>query len=73
MKNNSPRIELECKNRMLLFQNESSENFSRLFAIKFNKVFCYKGFAVVVAAGVDVDSLLLLLLLLVDFAARKRY
>lgn len=48
-------------------------NFSRLFAIKFNKVFCYKGFAVVAAAGVDVDSLLLLLLLLVDFAARKRY
>lgn len=47
-------------------------NFSRLFAIKFNKVFCYKGFAVA-AAGVDVDSLLLLLLLLVDFAARKRY
>lgn len=47
-------------------------NFSRLFAIKFNKVFCYKGFAVVAAAGVDVDSLLSLLLL-VDFAARKRY
>lgn len=46
--------------------------FFRLFAIKFNKVFCYKGFAVVAAAagGVDVDSLLLLL---VDFAARKRY
>lgn len=41
--------------------------FFRLFAIKFNKVFCYKGFA---AGGVDVDSLLLLL---VDFAARKRY
>lgn len=48
-------------------ESESSVNFFRLFAIKFNKVFCYKGFAVaavVAAAGVDC------LLLLVDFAAR---